>query len=64
MWWLPRRSRPPRHAVLFYANTDLDQADAGYDVAPDGTFLLNQRVNDAGQPVTVVIGWERLLGSR
>jgi len=53
---------PPRR--LFYANTDLDQSDAGYDVAPDGTFLLNQRVNDARHPVAVVIGWERLLASR
>jgi Tol biopolymer transport system component len=49
---------------LFYANTDRDQSDAGYDVGPDGTFLVNQRVDDAGEPVTVVIGWEQLLGSR
>ena len=48
---------------LFDARIDPDQGELGYSVAPDGTFVINQRVDDAGAPVAVVIGWEQLLDS-
>jgi serine/threonine protein kinase len=32
-----------------------------HSVAPDGTFVINERVDDAGAPVAVVIGWEQIL---
>jgi serine/threonine protein kinase/Tol biopolymer transport system component len=47
---------------LFDAEIDQGQSiDPGYDVAPDGTFLVNQRADDGGEPVVVVIGMEQLL---
>ncbi len=46
---------------LFYARTDREVANAGFALLPDGTFLLNRRIDDAGEPVTVVLGWEGML---
>jgi Tol biopolymer transport system component len=48
---------------LFAAGVESEPLDRQYDIAPDGTFLMNRRSNDASQPVTIVMGLENLLES-
>jgi Tol biopolymer transport system component len=53
-------TEPPER--LFHAEIDQSQStDPGYDVASDGSFLINQRAGDTGEPIVVVIGMEQLL---
>jgi serine/threonine protein kinase/Tol biopolymer transport system component len=46
---------------LFEAGVESEPIDRQYDVGPDGIFLMNRRSNDATQPVTIIVGLERLL---
>ena len=53
-----RTEKPER---LFEAQPDRTSFDRQYDVAPDGTFLLNQRGEDTDAPITVIEGLSNLL---
>ncbi len=46
---------------LFQAFLESEASDRQWDLAPDGAFLLNRRSNDASNPVTVVLGLNKLL---
>jgi len=46
---------------LFKALIDTEQFDRQYDIAPDGSFLINRRGSDATEPITVNLGLDRLL---
>jgi Tol biopolymer transport system component len=46
---------------LFDPDLTYDSTDCGYDVAPDGTFLLNQEIDTGDSPVVVVVGLDEYL---
>ena len=46
---------------LFDSRLDRTSFNRQFDVAPDGTFLLNRRGEDTGEPITVVMGLSKVL---
>ena len=53
-----RTGKPER---LFDANAYTDRYTRGFEIAPDGTILVNRRLSTSEAPVTVVVGLDRIL---